>query len=133
MIVEIARCLLIEMELPQSFWAKVVYIAVYLLNRLPTKSVSGKTSIEAWSGVKPSAKHLKIFGSICYVHVPSIKRSKFDEKAELGIFIGYASKAKGCRVYNLQTKKIMVSRDVKVDENAYWDWKNEKVEKKGDA
>jgi hypothetical protein len=54
--------------------------------------------------VNPSGKHLKIFGSICYVHVPAAKRSKLDDKAEMGIFSGYASSSKGYRVYNLNTK-----------------------------
>ena len=41
-----------------------------------------------------------------------------DDKAELGIFLGYVTNSKGYRVYNLQSKKIIVSKDIKVDENA---------------
>ena len=67
---------------------------MYLLNRLPTRVVQEKTPIEAWIGVKPSAKHLKIFGSICYVHVVVAKRSKLDDKAEMRIFLGYAASSK---------------------------------------
>jgi hypothetical protein len=79
--------------------------------------------------VKPSAKHLKIFGSICYVHVVAAKRSKLDDKAEMGIFLGYAASSKGYRVYNLKTKQIVISRDIDVDENAYWDWENGEVQR----
>ncbi|XP_055814518.1 uncharacterized protein LOC129884204 [Solanum dulcamara] len=117
-VVEMARCLLLEKKLPQSFWAEAVYTSVYLLNRLPTKVVDKKTPIEAWSGTKPSAKHLKIFGSICYSLVPLVKRRKLEPKGELGIFIGYSSQAKGYRVFNLKTKSISIRRDVVVDEHA---------------
>lgn len=57
----------------------------------------------------------------CYTHVPSAKRSKLDNKAEIGIFLGYAAQAKGFKIYNVLTGKVYVSRDVKFDEQAYWD------------
>ena len=59
---------------------------------------------------------MRIFGSVCYVHVSEEKRIKLDERAELGIFIGYCSVVKAYRVYNLKTKKIQISRDVRFDE-----------------
>ncbi|CAH9060927.1 unnamed protein product, partial [Cuscuta europaea] len=73
---EMARSMLAEKGMPKTFWAEAVYTSVYILNRCPTKAVLNKTPIEAWSGQKPSAKHLKVFGSICYIHVPSVKRHK---------------------------------------------------------
>ena len=111
-----ARCMLMDKKLPLKFWAKVVHTAIYLLNRLPTRSVKEKTPLEAWSGIKPTARHLKTFGSICYVHVPSVKRKKLDKKAEMGIFLGYSTPSKGYRIYNLQSEKLCISRDVIVDE-----------------
>lgn len=35
---EIARCLLFEANLPKSFWAKTMNTTMYLLNRLPTRT-----------------------------------------------------------------------------------------------
>ncbi|KAL0318554.1 UNVERIFIED_CONTAM: Retrovirus-related Pol polyprotein from transposon TNT 1-94 [Sesamum angustifolium] len=99
-----------EKHLPKAFWAEAVYTAVYLLNRCPTKAVQNMTPIEAWSGKKPSAKHLRVFGSICYVHIPTEKRHKLEEKTEKGIFLGYSTQSKGYRIYNLKTKKLIISR-----------------------
>ena len=87
--IEMARCLISEKKLPTSFWDDVVYTSVYLLNRLPTRVVKEKIPIE-----KPSTKHLKIFGSICYVHVVAAKRFKLDDKVEMVIFLGYAASSK---------------------------------------
>ncbi|KAL0316378.1 UNVERIFIED_CONTAM: Retrovirus-related Pol polyprotein from transposon TNT 1-94 [Sesamum radiatum] len=83
-VMEMARSMLQEKHLPKAFWAEAVYTAVYLLNRCPTKAVQNMTPIEAWSGKKPSAKHLRVFGSICYVHIPTEKRHKLEEKTEKG-------------------------------------------------
>ncbi|CAL2249603.1 unnamed protein product [Prunus armeniaca] len=129
-IMEMARSMIFEKGLPNKFWAEAVYTAVYLLNRSPTKALQNKTPIEAWSNIKPSAKPLKVFGCICYVHIPKEKRHKLEEKFEVGIFLGYSTQSKGYRVYNPKTKKFMITRDVEFDELASWNWEEEKVEKK---
>ena len=86
------------------------------------------TPHEAWFGRKPEVSHLRIFGSVCYVHVPEEKRTKLEERAELGIFIGYSSVVKAYRVYNLKTKKVQISRDVRFDEKLIWNWEKQLVE-----
>jgi len=65
-VMEMAKSMLHEKGLPKTLWAEAVYTAVYLINRCPTKAVWGKTPFEAWSGRKPSIKHLRVFGCICY-------------------------------------------------------------------
>jgi hypothetical protein len=62
---------------------------VYILNKCPTKRLKLKVPEEAWSGRKPNVKHLKVFGSICYKHIPDAKRGKLDDRSETMIFIGY--------------------------------------------
>ncbi|RDX80760.1 hypothetical protein CR513_38653, partial [Mucuna pruriens] len=95
----------------------------------PTKAVQDKTLIEAWSGQKSSANHIRVFGSICYINVPNEKRHKLGDKIVYGIFLGYSTQSKDYRVYNLQTKKLTISRDIEVDKNAIWNCKEEKVVK----
>ena len=74
------------------------------------------TPNEAWYMRKPEISHLRVFGSICYIHVHDAKRTKLEETAKPGIFIGYSNVVKAYRVYNLKTKKVQVSRDVRIDE-----------------
>ncbi|XP_058004059.1 retrovirus-related Pol polyprotein from transposon TNT 1-94 [Hevea brasiliensis] len=121
-LMNMARCLLFEKNLPKELWAEAVNTAVYLQNRLSTKALDGKTPFEAWFGVKPSVAHLKVFGSICYSFIPEAKRSKLDSKAEKGVFVGYSSESKGHRVLNPFTHQVYVSRSIKVDEGSEWDW-----------
>jgi hypothetical protein len=119
-IVEIARAMLNEKNLPNYFWAEVVATAVYIMNRTPTVAVHGMTPEEKFTGKKPNVSHLKVFGCIAYVHVLDEKRSKLDPKAEKCIFIGYSSKQKGYRCFNPFTQKLQVSRDVMFDDMASW-------------
>ena len=94
--------------------------------RLPTKALQDKTPYEAWYDHKPTVHHLRIFGCICYYQVPESKRSKLDNRAQKGIFMGYGSSCKGYRIFCLKTEKIILSRDVKFYEAAAWYWENKK-------
>jgi len=67
-----ARSMLLEKEMLVIFWAE----AVYIQNRCYTTSVIEKTPFEAFTGRKPGVKHLKMFGCLCYTHIPSSLRQK---------------------------------------------------------
>ena len=123
-ILEMARSMLKSKKLPKEFWAEAVACAVYISNRSPTKSVLEKTPQEAWSGRKPGVSHLRVFGSIAHAHVPDEKRSKLDDKSEKYIFIGYDANSKGYKLYNPETKKTIISRNVIFDEEGEWDWRS---------
>ncbi|KAL3612663.1 hypothetical protein D5086_003683 [Populus alba] len=56
------------------------------------------------------------------------RRGKLDERAEKGIFVGYATESKGYRIYNLSVAKVQISRDVHFDENSYWNWDLKEVD-----
>ena len=77
-----------------------------------TRADHNKTPFDAWSGQKPSVSHFKIFGSICYAHIPDEKRTKLDKKSERCIFVGYSPESKAFRLYNIDKKKLIVSRGV---------------------
>ncbi|BBG96481.1 transposable element gene [Prunus dulcis] len=122
-VVEMAKAMLHEKNMPYSLWAEAVHTAVYLLNRSPTKALENITLFEAYSGRKPGIGHLKVFGSLCYVHVPTETRQKLDAKSVKGVFVGYAVCEKGYRVFDPFTKKLVLSRDVVFDESMTWNWK----------
>ncbi|XP_016740232.1 uncharacterized protein [Gossypium hirsutum] len=59
-------------------------------------------------------------------NLPKIKRDKLDKKAAAGIFIGYSTVSNAYRVFQLQTDRIIVSRDVHFVEDEQWSWKDSK-------
>ncbi|KAG8479622.1 hypothetical protein CXB51_029429 [Gossypium anomalum] len=123
-----ARCLLFEKKLPKNLWAEAVNTAVYLQNRLPTKALEQKIPFEGWFGFKRSVQHLRVFGCLCYAHIPAVKRDKLSKRAKPGILVGYNSVKKGYRILDPSTNKVQVSRDVVFDEKAYWNWERNQPE-----
>ena len=43
------------------------------------------------------------------------KRTKLDDKSEKYVFVGYDSRSKGYKLYNPNSRKIVISRDVEFD------------------
>lgn len=121
-IMNMVRCMLKNKNLPACFWAEAVSCAVYLINRSPTKSLKDSTPNEVWYGKKPNVAHLKTFGCLAYSHIPDALRSKLDDKSEKGIFIGYSQRTKAYKLYNPKTKKMIISRDVRFDENGCYNF-----------
>jgi hypothetical protein len=50
MVVAMARALLNQRRMPAEFWGEVMVTVVYLQNRLPIKSLAGRTPYEALHG-----------------------------------------------------------------------------------
>ncbi|KAL0409127.1 UNVERIFIED_CONTAM: Retrovirus-related Pol polyprotein from transposon TNT 1-94 [Sesamum radiatum] len=127
-VLNMARTMLKSKEMPKEFWAEAVACAVYLLNRSPTRSLEKITPQEAWSGWKPSVKHLRVFGSICYVHVPEQQRTKLDDRSKKMVFLGYDESSKGYKCFDPIANKVVISRDVEFEEDASWNWNTQKGE-----
>jgi hypothetical protein len=90
------------------------------MNRTPTTTVHGMTPKEKFTGKKLDVSHFRMFGCIAYMHIPDEKRSKLDLKAEKCIFIGYFLEQNGYRCFNLSTRKLLMNRDVVLDEMVSW-------------
>jgi transposase InsO family protein len=122
-LLNMARSMIKQKCLPHKFWGEAVTTAAYILNKCPTKKLK-LVPEEAWYGRKPSVKHLKVFGSLCYKHVPDARRTKLEDKSEIMILIGYHPTG-AYKLYDPVTNKVHISRDVIVNENEQWKWDNE--------
>ena len=119
-IMNMVRSMLTTKQLPNDYWAYTVACLVYILNRSPTSSVQGKVTQEAWSVRKVSVSYFKLFGCIAYAHIPKELRQKLDNISEKYLFVEYSEKSKAYRLYNPDTKKFLISRDVKFHEYRSW-------------
>jgi hypothetical protein len=119
-IMNMARTLLKEKRLSNTFWAEAVACLVYLLNRSPTTILKMKVPQEAWSGTNLNVAHLRTFRCVEYTHIPSELRKKIDERSEKCIFTGYSETSKAYRIYNPITKKLILNGAVKFLENQFW-------------
>ncbi|GJX73318.1 retrovirus-related pol polyprotein from transposon TNT 1-94 [Tanacetum coccineum] len=66
--------------------------------------------------MKPTLKHLHIFGCTCYITRDGENLDKMKEKGGLCILVGYSTQSEGYRVYNKRTKLIIKSIHINFDE-----------------
>ncbi|KAH9657711.1 hypothetical protein KPL70_023190 [Citrus sinensis] len=113
-LLEKVQCMLSNAGLDKKFLAEAVSYASHLVNRLPSTVIGGKTPMEMWS-----RKHaqdydsLRIFGCPAYYHV---KDGKLDARARKAIFVEFKGGVKGFKLWDLEDKKFVCSRDVTFDE-----------------
>ena len=67
-LLDMVRSMLSYSSLPESFWGYALETAAYILNLVPSKSVS-KTPTKLWKGRKPSLNHIRIWGALAHVLV----------------------------------------------------------------
>ncbi|RVX13416.1 Retrovirus-related Pol polyprotein from transposon TNT 1-94 [Vitis vinifera] len=69
-----------------------------------------------------------VFGCISHVHIPDSKRTKLDDKSVRCVLLGVSEDSKAYRLYDPVSQKIIVSRDVKFEEENSWDWNKSREE-----
>ena len=110
---DIGRCLIREARIHRRYWPEVMKTVAYLKNRTIANTKENKTPYEIFFGKRPNVQHLKIYGSRIFVRVPeALRQSKWDNKAELGILVGYTEN--GYRV--LVNNRVINARHVEVVE-----------------
>jgi hypothetical protein len=97
-VVAMARALLKQRGMLAEFWREAVVTAVYLQNRLTTKSLVGRMPYEAWHS------------------------RKLADRSYAGIFIGYIEGAKAYRILDPVARQVCSARDVALDDAHGWDW-----------
>lgn len=70
-------------------------------------------------GKKPGVEFLKCFGCTCYPLIHNKLRNNFEPKTSKCVFLGYSNQHKGNNYFNLDNKKLYISRNVKFNEMEY--------------
>ncbi|GKE98102.1 retrovirus-related pol polyprotein from transposon TNT 1-94 [Tanacetum coccineum] len=104
--IEAARTILADSFLPNTFWAKAVSTACYVLNRVLVSKPHNKTPCELITSKIPIISYIRPFG--CYVTILNTidQLGKFDGKSDEGFLVRYSLQSKTFRVYNLETKRV---------------------------
>ena len=102
----------------------MINTSCYILNRVLIRPSLDKTPYKLWKNKKPNISYFKVFGSKCFILNTKDNFEKFDAKSNVGIFLGYASSSKACRVFN---KKMMVVEEFI---HAVFDESNDSLERR---
>lgn len=66
---------------------RLVLTAGYLINRTPTPLLHGKTPLFVLYNSAPPLTHLRVFGSLCYVHNQGHGGDKFSSRSKRCVFV----------------------------------------------
>ncbi|GKA03185.1 retrovirus-related pol polyprotein from transposon TNT 1-94 [Tanacetum coccineum] len=83
-----------------------------LMEAARTMMIFSKAPMFLWAEAVATA----LFGALCYPTNDSEDLGKFQAKADIGIFVGYAPSRKGYRIYNKRTRRLMETIHVTFDE-----------------
>lgn len=112
-IFNVARSIMLQMNVSYKYWSEAVACTCHLINRTPSVNLGGKNPLEIVTSKKTNLRYLRIFGCTCYVHIQEKQRIKFQARDEICIFLSYPHRKKGYKCYSPVNKKFYISRDVK--------------------
>nr|GFA50738.1 retrovirus-related Pol polyprotein from transposon TNT 1-94 [Tanacetum cinerariifolium] len=115
-LIEAARTMLIYAQAPLFLWAEAVATACFTQNCFIIRLRHGKTPYELLHSKLPDLSFFHVFGALCYPTNDSENLGKLQPKADIGIFIGYASIKKAFRIYNRRTRRIVETIHIDFDE-----------------
>ncbi|GKD94696.1 retrovirus-related pol polyprotein from transposon TNT 1-94, partial [Tanacetum coccineum] len=115
-LVEAARTMLIFSRAPLFLWSETINTACYTQNRSLIRHRYNKTPYELMQDKKPDLSFFHVFGSLCYPTNDHDDLGKFDAKADIRIFVGYAPAKKVFRIYNRRSRIITETIHVTFDE-----------------
>ena len=86
-----ARSMLSEYNVSDSFWAEAINTACHASNRLYCHRFHNKTPYELLIGRKPNISYFRVFGCKYYILKKGTRLSKFQRKCDEGFLLGYSS------------------------------------------
>ena len=118
-ILNIARSLLFQSNVPINVWGDCIRTVVFLMNRTPSPVLENKSPYEILFDKIPLYFDFKVFGSLCYASTLLSSRHKFSPRATTAAFIRYPIGYKGYKLLDIKTRKTLTSKDVKFHEHIF--------------
>lgn len=120
-LLDMMRSMMAQANLPISYWGDALLTAAYVLNRVPSKSVTF-TPYELWTGRKPDLSYFRPWGCSAYIHDTSSKFGKLGPRGKQCVFVRYPEVSKGYVLVGEQENgqvTEMESRDVTFIEDQF--------------
>ena len=117
-VVEMGLAMLAQSGLPSIHWDDAFSSAIYIINRLPTKTLNFNSPFEILHHSKPNYNNMRVFGCLCYPFLRPYNHHKLEFRSSPATFLGYSSNHKGYKVL-LDNGKVIISRDVIFDESTF--------------
>ena len=92
-LLEMVRSMMAQANLPITFWGDALLTATYILNRVPSKSVTS-TPYELWTKRKLDLSNLRPWSYATYVYESAHQYGKLGPRGKKSIFIRYSEHSK---------------------------------------
>ena len=99
--------MLLESNLPSTFWSFAAVEANYLYNRSPHSSLGEKTPFLLRYGLNENYPRLLPFGCLINRFVQKNKRGKLDKMTSTGIMVGYNENSTEILVLDFDTSNVI--------------------------
>ncbi|CAB1113759.1 unnamed protein product [Ectocarpus sp. CCAP 1310/34] len=116
-------------HLPSELWAEAFQTAIYLKNRTPTEVLGGKSPLKVCEG-KPLGNllHIHDWGSMASKHEEArFRPNKLAARAKKMYLVGYNTKGRSYRLWDVEPSKITNSAEVSFREKEMRDVVKSKV------
>ncbi|GKF93077.1 ribonuclease H-like domain-containing protein, partial [Tanacetum coccineum] len=94
-LIEAARTMLADSNLPTTFWAEAINTACYVQNKVLVVKPHNKTPYELFHGRTQTLSFMRPFRCLVTILNTIDHLGKFDGKADKGFFVGYSLNRSG--------------------------------------
>lgn len=115
----VARALKIHANMPTRYWGFCVMHAVYLINLSPSPTINHKTPHELLYCKAPNYHNLRVFGCQAFALDNNPHKAKFSARSKRCVFLGMSTTTKGYVLQDIESKTILISRDVQFQEDTF--------------
>ncbi|KAI7956601.1 hypothetical protein MJO28_003696 [Puccinia striiformis f. sp. tritici] len=117
-----ARSLMIHSGVPPKFWSLACQSAVFIQNKIFTKSRKEDDEIpyKLWYGHDPNRDYIRTFGCLAYIHnQKEIRDSKVSPTSRKGFLVGFDEFNKNYKIYDYENERITNTHDVTFNEESF--------------
>jgi len=90
-LMELARAMRLDANLPEFLWPEAVAYAAYVCNRSHTWALPSTTPYQAWTGAKPHVGHLQPFGASVWILNDGVNLNKLYVKSVQHTLVGFVN------------------------------------------
>ena len=108
-ILNVARALLFQFNIPLVYWSDCICTDVFLINRTPSALLNDKSPCEVLLTKAHDYSFLKTFGYLCNSSILLKDKNKLSARANRCVFLGYPSGYKGYKVLHLDSNNITIT------------------------
>ncbi|RVW29453.1 Retrovirus-related Pol polyprotein from transposon RE1 [Vitis vinifera] len=118
-VTETGLALLFHSHFSLRFWVDAFSTATYIINRLPTPLLGGKSPFELLYGYSSHYENFHPFGCRVYPCLRDYMPNKLSPHKIPCIFLGYSPSHKGFRCLNPTTSRLYITRHAQFDETHF--------------